>query len=111
MLGFREAMTNPSYNENGSKYGNTPKFVAGGIALAFAATCALGTKLGFEGHSAFLYGIGNLPADTVTSLPFVMHSEPENALSIPTWAIHCSSVIEFLFAMDIIWKFSETTGN
>mmetsp|Transcript_6973 Transcript_6973/g.10820 ORF Transcript_6973/g.10820 Transcript_6973/m.10820 type:complete len:550 (+) Transcript_6973:57-1706(+) len=111
VLGFREAMTNPSYNENGSKYGNTPKFVAGGIALAFAATCALGTKLGFEGHSAFLYGIGNLPVDTVTSLPFVMHSEPENALSIPTWAIHCSSVIEFLFAMDIIWKFSETTGN
>eukprot|EP00984_Skeletonema_dohrnii_P014724 scaffold6234_cov103-Skeletonema_dohrnii-CCMP3373.AAC.3 len=111
VLGFREAMTNPSYSENGSKYGNTPKFVAGGIALTFAAACALGTKLGFEGHSAFLYGIGNLPTDTVTSLPFVMHSEPENALSIPTWAIHCSSVIEFLFAMDIIWKFSETTGN
>ncbi len=111
VLGFREAMTNPSYNESGSKYGNTPKFIAGGIAIAFAAACALGTKIGFEGHSAFLYGIGNLPADTVTSLPFVMHSEPENALSIPTWAIHCSSVIEFLFAMDIIWKFAETTGN
>jgi len=40
-----------------------------------------------------------------------MHSEPANALSIPTWAIHCSSVIEFLFAMDIIWKFAETTDN
>ena len=40
-----------------------------------------------------------------------MHSEPVNALSIPTWAIHCSSVIEFVFAMDIIWKFAETTGN
>lgn len=111
VLGFREAMTNPSYNESGSKFGNTPKFIAGGIAVAFAATCALGTKIGFEGHSEFLYGIGNLPTDTVTSLPFVMHSEPENALSIPTWAIHCSSVIEFLFAMDIIWKFAETTGN
>lgn len=40
-----------------------------------------------------------------------MHSEPANALSIPTWAIHFSSVFEFLFAMDIIWKFAETTGN
>mmetsp|Transcript_9182 Transcript_9182/g.15197 ORF Transcript_9182/g.15197 Transcript_9182/m.15197 type:complete len:553 (+) Transcript_9182:54-1712(+) len=111
VLGFREAMTNPSFQESGSKYGNTPKFIAGGIALAFAVACALGTKIGFEGHSAFLFGIGNLPADTVTSLPFVMHSEPDNALSIPTWAIHCSSVIEFLFAMDITWKFAETTGN
>ena len=41
----------------------------------------------------------------------VMHSEPANALSIPTWAIHFSSVFEFLFAMDIIWKFAETTNN
>lgn len=41
----------------------------------------------------------------------VMHSEPINALSIPTWAIHFSSVFEFLFAMDLIWKFAETTDN
>jgi len=40
-----------------------------------------------------------------------MHSEPVNALSIPTWAIHFSSVFEFLFAMDIIWKFASTTDN
>jgi len=41
----------------------------------------------------------------------VTHAEPENALSIPTWAIHFSSVFEFLFAMDIIWKFASTTNN
>ena len=41
----------------------------------------------------------------------VVHSEPENALSIPTWAIHFSSVFEWLFAMDLVWKFSENTGN
>ena len=40
-----------------------------------------------------------------------MHSEPDNALSIPTWAIHFSSVFEFVFAMDVIWRFAETTGN
>jgi hypothetical protein len=34
-----------------------------------------------------------------------------NALSIPTWAIHFSSVFEWLFAMDLIWKFSKSTGN
>ena len=40
-----------------------------------------------------------------------MHTEPSNALSIPTWAIHFSSVFEFIFAMDVIWRFAETTGN
>ena len=40
-----------------------------------------------------------------------MHSEPVNALSIPTWAIHFSSVFEFIFAMNIIWNYAETTGN
>jgi len=112
VLGFREAMTNPSYSpQSTSKYGNTPKFIAGGAALTFAAACALGTKLGFEGHSPFLFGLGNLPADTMASLSFITHAEPENALSIPTWTIHFSSVFEFLFAMDIIWKFAETTNN
>lgn len=111
VLGFREAMTNPNYSSSGSKYGNTPKIIGVVGALLFAAACATGTGLGFEVHSPFLFGIGNLPEDAVASLPFVMHSEPINALSIPTWAIHCSSVIEFLFAMDIIWKFAETTDN
>ena len=39
------------------------------------------------------------------------HSEPVNALSIPTWAIHFSSVFEFLFAMGVVWQFAEVTGN
>jgi len=71
VLGFREAMTNPSYTTDGSKYGKwTPKVVAGVVTLAFAAACSLGTSLGFEVHSPFLFGVGNLPEETVTSLPF-----------------------------------------
>lgn len=111
VLGFREAMTNPNYSASGSKFKQGPKIVAGlGVAL-FAVACAFGTSLGFEAHSPFLFGAGNLPQDIVTGLPFVMHSEPANALSIPTWAIHFSSVFEFLFAMDIIWKFASATDN
>jgi hypothetical protein len=41
----------------------------------------------------------------------VSHTEPVNALSIPTWAIHFSSVFEWLFAMNLVWKYSEVTGN
>lgn len=71
VLGFREAMTNPTYTtDGGSKFGNVPK-VVGGVAVAmFAAACAFGTKLGFEVHSPFLFGIGNLSQETVSSLPF-----------------------------------------
>lgn len=111
LLGFREAMNNPNFKPGTSKYGQTPKIIAGVAVLTFAAACFTGTSIGFEGHSQFLFGLGNLPESTVLSLPFVVHSEPENALSIPTWAIHFSSVFEFLFAMDTIWKFAETTDN
>mmetsp|Transcript_17065 Transcript_17065/g.34775 ORF Transcript_17065/g.34775 Transcript_17065/m.34775 type:complete len:568 (-) Transcript_17065:47-1750(-) len=111
VLGFREAMTNLDYTKSGSKFGIAPKIIGGIGVILFAVACALGTGLGFQAHSPFLFGAGNLPEDTVISLPFVMHSEPVNALSIPTWAIHFSSVFEFLFAMDIIWKFASTTDN
>ncbi|KAL7533158.1 hypothetical protein ACHAWF_004366 [Thalassiosira exigua] len=112
VLGFREALTNPACSTSGgSKYGDVPKYVAGTCAALFAVACAFGTKAGFDVHSPFLFGVGNLSEEATLSLPFVMHSEPANALSIPTWAIHFSSVFEFLFAMDIIWKFAEATDN
>ena len=71
VLGFREAMTNPNYTAtDGSKFGNVPKIVGGVAVGMFAAACAFGTKLGFEAHSPFLFGIGNLSQETVSSLPF-----------------------------------------
>ena len=45
------------------------------------------------------------------SLSQVTHNEPVNALSIPTWAIHSSSVFEWIFAMSLIWNFSKVTDN
>lgn len=111
VLGFREAMSNPNLTTQGSKYGSTPKIIGGVSVLLFAAACFNGANIGFEAHSQFLFGAGNLPAETVLNLPFVQHSEPINALSIPTWAIHFSSVFEYLFAMDTIWRFAETTNN
>ncbi len=35
--------------------------------------------------------------------------EPENALSVPTWAIHFSSVFEWIFAMKLVWDYSEVS--
>ncbi|MGK7933122.1 MAG: DUF2499 domain-containing protein [Microcystaceae cyanobacterium] len=34
-----------------------------------------------------------------------------NALSIPTWIIHISSVIEWIAAIWFIWRYGEVTGD
>jgi hypothetical protein len=34
-----------------------------------------------------------------------------HALSIPTWIIHISSVIEWIIAMGLIWNYSKVTSN
>ena len=106
VLGFTQAMTNP--NPPPAKKGRIIGFAAFG---AFVASLALGTSIGLDVHTPFLFGLGNLPTDWVQSLPFVTHAEPANALSIPTWAIHFSSVIEYVFAMNLVWNFAEATKN
>jgi len=106
VLGFKSAMT-----QEEPISADKPRLLAIGAFILWVAAAAAGPQLGFEGHSAFLFGAGDLPADTVLNLPWVSHTEPVNALSIPTWAIHFSSVFEFLFAMSLIWDFAETTGN
>ena len=40
-----------------------------------------------------------------------LHPEPWNALSLPTWAVHTSSIIEWLVAMKLIWEYAERSGN
>ncbi|MDJ0636061.1 MAG: DUF2499 domain-containing protein, partial [Xenococcaceae cyanobacterium MO_188.B29] len=34
-----------------------------------------------------------------------------NALSIPTWMVHVSSVIEWMAAIWFIWQYGEITGD
>eukprot|EP00877_Chromochloris_zofingiensis_P005878 jgi/Chrzof1/1543/Cz10g11230.t1 len=40
-----------------------------------------------------------------------IRQEPANALSLPTWAIHVSSVLEWVTAMVLMWKYAEVSGN
>jgi len=108
VAGFRNGMHTPKAE---IKDEWKPKVAGLGVIAAFVSALVVGPGLGFQDHSAFLLGAGNLPKDLVETLPWVTHSEPVNALSIPTWAIHFSSVFEWLFAMNIIWNFSENTGN
>lgn len=40
---------------------------------------------------------------------FALHPEPGNALSLPTWAIHVSSVAEWVVAMGLMWRYAEVS--
>eukprot|EP00908_Phaeocystis_cordata_P015372 Transcript_26531.p3 GENE.Transcript_26531~~Transcript_26531.p3 ORF type:complete len:408 (+),score=198.94 Transcript_26531:70-1293(+) len=87
------------------------RYAAGALALAVFGSAFAGPQLGLEQHSAFLFGAGALPADLLASSPLPLHAEPANALSIPTWAIHFSSVFEYLFAMGMVWQMAALSGN
>jgi hypothetical protein len=39
------------------------------------------------------------------------HSEPLNALSLPTWIVHSSSILEWLIAMTLVWDHAYTSSN
>lgn len=39
------------------------------------------------------------------------HIEPTNALSLPTWIIHISSLIEWLVAMGLAWRYADISSN
>nr|AFK35560.1 unknown [Lotus japonicus] len=43
------------------------------------------------------------------SLQLQLH-EPSNALSLPTWAVHVSSVVEWIIAMALVWQYGEKSG-
>jgi len=45
--------------------------------------------------------LASLPASVLLDPP---HPEPANALSLPTWAIHVSSVAEWVVAMNLFWR-------
>jgi len=55
-------------------------------------------------HTPWLGGIGNLPAGMYSG-------EPPNALSVPTWTIHTSSLVEWLVAMGLAWRYAKFSGQ
>ena len=88
---------------------STPTFAVIGAAalLTVGATwAAAGGDLG--SHTAYLGGIGNLP-EGMWTLGFF--DEPANALSLPTWVIHLSSLLEWLVAMGLVWRLGTVSGN
>uniref|UniRef100_A0A7S4NP79 Uncharacterized protein n=1 Tax=Guillardia theta TaxID=55529 RepID=A0A7S4NP79_GUITH len=105
-VGFRDAMS--SGTAEGER--GTLKIVAIAIAALVAGAAAIGSPvLGFEAHTPFLAGLGDLPSNFFASMGAA--SEPANALSIPTWAIHFSSVFEWIFAMRLVWDYADASKD
>ena len=60
-------------------------------------------------HTPYLGGFMDLPTDWINSI--TPRAQPENALSIPCWIIHISSLVEFLVAMGFCWRWADVTGQ
>jgi Protein of unknown function (DUF3593)/Protein of unknown function (DUF2499) len=59
-------------------------------------------------HTPYLNGFMDLPF----SLEFLgANPEPENALTVATWIIHVSSLVEFLVAMGFCWRWADVVDN
>lgn len=52
-----------------------------------------------------------VPASWPSLLPVPPHREPWNSLSVPTWTVHWSSLVEWLLAQDYVWEYGCRTGN
>lgn len=55
--------------------------------------------------------VGPASAAELPILGSLQLSEPSNALSLPTWAVHVSSVAEWITAMALVWQYGEKSGN
>ncbi|CAL9073839.1 unnamed protein product [Musa textilis] len=72
---------------------------AAAVALVAGGTAALAMAASAQA----------LPVDAPV-LALAALQEPENALSLPTWAVHVSSVIEWVIAMALVWQYGEKSG-
>jgi Protein of unknown function (DUF3593)/Protein of unknown function (DUF2499) len=79
------------------------------LTLVALMTAVVPALLGPESHTPYLNGFLDLTQDYWTG--WGAHLEPDNALTIGTWIIHISSLVEFLVAMGFVWRWSDVVQN
>ena len=79
-----------------------------GLTVLAGATAALPALADPTVHTPYLGGFLDLPFDFTA---FGANPEPENALTIATWVIHVSSLIEFLVAMGFCFRWGQIVSN
>ena len=104
VLGFRQGLREAS--EGGGGDGKRKTTSLGDIGAALF--CALvASSVVFGASDALANGdVGAAAAAWDSTWPRI---EPANALSLPTWVIHVSSLVEWLIAMGLVWEYAEVT--
>ena len=93
--------------QSAQSYAPMTWLVVGLTALA-ALTALVPALNNPQVHTLYLDGFLDLPF----SLEFIgANTEPANALSVPCWIIHISSLVEFLVAMGFCWRWADVVGN
>jgi Protein of unknown function (DUF2499) len=81
--------------------------IAGLTALA-AASAAVPALSNPTVHTPYLNGFMDLPFSLEG---FGANPEPDNALTVATWIIHVSSLVEFLVVMGFAWRWADVVKN
>lgn len=80
------------------------------LILLAGVTALVPAFTGAEVHTPYLNGFMDLPYNTFSDY-FGAKPEPENALTVATWIIHVSSLVEFLVAMGFAWRWADIVDN
>jgi hypothetical protein len=99
VLGFRDALAG---KDDPDRLQTAATYWAGfAILSCFVVMGGNLMTMDAAAHAPWLNGIGNI--DNV--------NDPINALSIPTWIIHTSSLVEWLVAMGLAWRYADVIGK
>jgi len=82
-------------------------YLVAGLTVLAGITAIYPALASPEVHTPYLGGFMDLNKDFVTW----GRPEPENALTVATWIIHWTSLIEFLVAMGFAWRWADISGN
>lgn len=112
VIPFRQALDakDKSFNMPASATSYAPMLWLIGALTAFAlASAATPALMDPSVHTPYLGGFMDLPTSVLADIS--AHPEPENALTVATWIIHVSSLVEFLVVMGFCWRWADVVQN
>lgn len=108
-FGFASALADAAANEgddSSSDESGDEGDEESSLKRRMSAPAALALLVGAAGAGSFALALGAQTAGLGPAL-----HEPSNALSVPTWAVHVSSVTEWALAMRLIYAYADVSGN
>lgn len=118
VVAFRQVLAVKERNTDGQLPASATSYapmtwLTAGLILVAVATAVVPAYSGATVHTPYLGGFLDLSPEASHFMQTTLgaQQEPENALSIATWIIHISSLVEFLVAMGFCWKWADVVDN